>query len=118
MPSNWRPGSDRAMKAPAFTVALAVLLMPSPPASAAPRTYTVVIDKMKFGPVPASLHPGDRIVWLNKDMFRHTATAKGGSFDLDLKPGASAATTVRKAGAIVVVCRYHPGMRAMLKVAK
>lgn len=99
-------------------IALAVLLMPSPPASAAPRTYTVVLDKMKFGPVPATLHPGDRIVWVNKDMFRHTATAKDGSFDVDLKPGAKGVSVVRKAGAISVVCRYHPGMRATLKVVR
>ena len=71
---------------------------------------------MKFGTVPANLHVGDRISWVNKDMFQHTATAKDKSFDLDLKPGASGTTIVRKAGAISVVCRYHPGMRAMLKV--
>jgi plastocyanin len=104
------------MKVPALTVALAVLLIPMPPASAAPRTYTVVIDKMKFGAVPANLRVGDRILWVNKDMFRHTATAKDKSFDLDLQPGASGTVIVRKPGAISVVCRYHPGMRAMLKV--
>jgi plastocyanin len=98
-------------------IALAVLLMPMPPALAAPRTYTVVIDAMKFGPVPAELHAGDRVVWINKDMFRHTATAKDGSFDVDLQPGARATSVVRKPGAISVVCRYHPGMRAMLKVS-
>jgi len=97
-------------------IALAVLLIPMPPASAAPRTYTVVIDKMKFGAVPAGLRVGDRIVWVNKDMFRHTATAKDKSFDLDLQPGKSGTAIVRKAGAIEVICRYHPGMRAMLKV--
>ena len=104
------------MRLRASIVALAVLLMPLPPASAAPRTYTVVIDKMKFGPVPANLRVGDRIKWINKDMFQHTATAKDKSFDLDLKPGARRTTVVRKAGAISVVCRYHPGMRAMVKV--
>ena len=104
------------MRLRASIVALAVLLMPLPPASAAPRTYTVVIDKMKFGPVPANLRVGDRIKWINKDMFQHTATAKDKSFDLDLKPGARGAVVVRKAGAISVVCRYHPGMRAMVKV--
>ena len=104
------------MRLRASIVALAVLLMPLPPASAAPRTYTVVIDKMKFGATPTGLHAGDRIVWVNKDMFQHTATAKDKSFDLDLKPGASGTTVVRKAGAISVVCRYHPGMRAMVKV--
>ena len=106
------------MRAPASIIALSVLLMPLPPASAAPRTHSVVIDKMKFGPMPAGLHAGDRIIWVNKDMFRHTATAKDGSFDIDLQPGASGVSVVRKAGAISVVCRYHPGMRAMLKVSK
>jgi len=105
------------MKAPAFFIAPAVLLMPMPPASAAPRTHIIAIDKMKFGAMPAGLHAGDRIVWLNKDMFRHTATAKDGSFDVDLKPGAKGVSVV-KAGVILVTCRYHPGMRAMLKVAK
>ena len=76
------------MKAPAFFIAPAVLLMPLPPASAAPRTHIIVIDKMKFGAMPTDLHAGDRLVWLNKDMFRHTATANDGSFDVDLKPGA------------------------------
>ena len=104
------------MKAPNSIIALAVLLMPMPPALAAPRTHTVVIDKMKFGAVPANLRAGDRILWVNKDMFRHTATAKDKSFDVDLQPGASGVSVVRKAGAISVICRYHPGMRAMLKV--
>ena len=104
------------MKAPAFFIAPAVLLMPMPPASAAPRTHIIAIDKMKFGAMPAGLHAGDRVVWINKDMFRHTATAKDGSFDVDLQPGARATSVVRKPGAISVVCRYHPGMRAMLKV--
>ena len=105
------------MKAPAFFIAPVVLLMLMPPASAAPRTHTVVIDKMKFGAMPAGLRAGDRIVWVNKDMFRHTATARDGSFDLDLKPGAKGVSVV-KPGDILVTCRYHPGMKAMLKVAK
>ena len=106
------------MKAPALLIAPAVLLMPMPPASAAPRTHTVVIDKMKFGAAPTGLHAGDRIVWVNKDMFRHTAKAKDGSFDIDLPAGASGVSVVRKPGAISVACRYHPGMRAMLKISK
>ena len=99
-------------------IALAVLLLPSPPAVAAPRNHVVVIDKMKFGAIPAGLRAGDRITWVNKDLFRHTATAMDGSFNVDLMPGAKATAVVRKAGAILVMCRYHPGMRAMLKVAK
>ena len=104
------------MRLDAPLVALAVLLLSTPPAAAAPRTHTVVIDAMKFGPVPADIRAGDRILWVNKDMFRHTATAKGGGFDVDLPPGARKVAVVAKAGAIIVICRYHPGMRTALKV--
>jgi plastocyanin len=99
-------------------IALAVLLLPSPPAMAAPPTHVVVIDKMKFGVMPARVRAGDRITWVNRDLFRHTATAKDGSFHVDLQPGAKATVTVRRPGAIPVVCRYHPGMKAMLKVVR
>jgi plastocyanin len=98
-------------------IVLAVLLLPSPPAIAAPRTHVVTIDKMMFGAMPGGVRAGDRISWVNKDLFRHTATAKDGSFNADLMPGATVTVVVRKAGAIVVTCRYHPGMRAMLKVS-
>lgn len=90
-------------------------LLVAPPATAAPRTHTVVIDKMKFGAMPAGVKVGDSILWVNKDMFRHTATAKG-LFDLDLPPGAKGKTLVRKAGALPITCKYHPGMRASLRV--
>jgi len=103
----------------ALAVGAAALALLAPAAApAAPRVHTVIIDKMKFGPVPASVRAGDVILWVNKDMFRHTATAKDKSFDVDLQPGASGTTVVSKPGAISVICRYHPAMRAMLKVAK
>ena len=96
---------------------LAVLLLSMPAHAAAPRTHVVVIDKMKFGSMPAGVRAGDTIVWVNRDMFRHTATAKGG-FDLDLPAGVRKAAVVKRSGTMTVTCRYHPGMKAMLKVAK
>ena len=65
----------------------AVAGCPRSPAAAAPHTYTIVIDKMKFGPVPANLHKGDTIVWANRDIIQHSATAADHSFDLDLTAG-------------------------------
>ena len=47
-------------------VALAAAMSPTTVATQA-RTYVIVIDKMKFGPVPAELHVGDTILWLNRD---------------------------------------------------
>ena len=64
------------MRAP--LAGLAVLLL-SPASAAAPRTHVVVIDQMKFGPVPAGIRPGDTILWVNRDTFRHTSTARNGS---------------------------------------
>ena len=71
------------MKFPVPPIALAVLLLATPPAIAAPRTHVVVIDKMRFGAMPTGVRAGDRISWINKDMFRHTATANDGSFNAD-----------------------------------
>ena len=106
------------MRVRAPTIALAVLLLSSPPAVAAPQTHVVVIEKMKFGALPADVKAGDTIIWDNRDMFKHTATAKDGSFNVDLPAGAKGKTVVRKAGGIAFMCKYHPGMRGVLKVAK
>ena len=73
---------------------------------------------MKFGPVPARLRVGDQIVWANHDFFRHTATASDHSFDVDLVPGKSARIVLRKAGAIAFSCKFHPGMKGVLTVAR
>lgn len=97
--------------------AFAALPLAPPPASAAPRTHVVVIDKMKFGPVPASVRPGDTIIWVNKDMFRHTATARNGSFNVDLPPNSRGKTVIRAKGALAFYCKYHPAMTGTLKVS-
>ena len=99
-----------------FAASIGALLLRASPAAAVPRTYTIVIDKMKFGPVPAQLHKGDAIIWLNRDFLRHSATAADHSFDVDLKAGAKGKTVLTKSGAIAFVCRYHPGMRGVLRV--
>lgn len=106
------------MRAKLLLACFAVLLLSSPPAAAAPRTHVIVIDKMKFGPVPETVRAGDRISWVNRDIFRHTATAKQAGFDIDLPPGSTNATTVGRAGTFAVTCRYHPGMRATIKVSE
>ena len=96
----------------------AALLAAASPAAARPHTYTVTIKEMKFGALPAGLHVGDRIVWDNRDIFRHSATAQDKSFDVDLPAGKTATLVLRKAGEIGFACKYHPGMKGTLKVAR
>ena len=49
------------------------------PALAA-KTHTIAMDGTRFIPETITVKQGDRVVWVNKDPFPHTATA-GGTFD-------------------------------------
>lgn len=103
-------------QSPWLLMAVAALLESSSPAWAAPHSYTVVLDKMSYGRLPGTVRRGDTIVWVNRDMFRHTASATDHSFDVDLPPGAKARTVLKRTGRISFICRFHPGMRGVLIV--
>ncbi len=79
--------------------------------------YTIVIDKMKFGPLPATLHPGDTITWRNNDIFRHSATARDKSFDIDLPSKASVRMEITKPAKVDFFCKFHPGMKGTLVIS-
>lgn len=78
--------------------------------------YTVVIDKMAFGALPAELHVGDTITWRNDDIFQHTATAADQSFDIDLPVKSAALMALTAVGTWDFSCTYHPGMVGTLVV--
>lgn len=82
-----------------------------------PVTHTVTIESMQFQPNVVSVARGDSIVWTNKDLFPHTATAKGGAFDShEIKPGESWTYRPTKSGEIDYVCSMHPTMTAIVRV--
>ena len=97
---------------------LAVTLLAGISIPAEAARYTVAIQDMAFGKAPTSLQVGDTVVWQNKDILRHSATARGGSFDIDLAPGSHGEVTLKQAGQVQVFCRYHPTMKLTLTVAK
>ena len=94
----------------AVTGALLLVAVPVPAAAA---THVVVIDKMKYTPVPP-LKVGDTVVFVNKDMFRHTVTATNNSFNLDLMPNTKGSLHINSAGHATFYCKYHPGMRGSM----
>jgi plastocyanin len=99
-------------------VAMMTALIPLPAtAKPAARTIEVVVGKLAFGVVPPNLRVGDAIVWTNRDIFRHSATAPG-HFDVDLPPGARVRMVFRRAGVFGFVCKYHPGMKGVVKVSR
>ena len=87
-------------------------------ALAAPATHTIVIRNMRYGPVPPNIRVGDTIVWVNRDIFRHTATARNRSFNVDLRPSSTARMILRQSGTIAFYCTVHPGMTGQLVVAR
>lgn len=85
-------------------------------AKAESREFTVVMDNMNFGRMPAGAKVGDTIIWVNRDTVPHTATTRVKGFDIRLQPGQRAKMTLKKAGNYAVYCIYHPAMRTTLKV--
>lgn len=112
-----RQGTGMAALAIAMLAAAAPLPVAAP--SAHPhRTYTIVIDKMKFGSVPPGLRVGDTIIWTNRDLFRHTATATDRSFDIDLMPSKSGKLVLKHPGIVRFNCTYHPGMKGQMTIGR
>jgi len=84
--------------------------------AAAAQTHTVAMDGTRFIPATITVKRGDRVVWVNKDPFPHTATA-GQTFDSkSVAAGRSWSYVARKPGEFAYVCTLHPGMKGTLIV--
>jgi plastocyanin len=88
----------------------------SAPSRPAPKTYVVVMTNLDFSPKTVSARVGDTVQWVNKDIFRHSATAKDGSFDVDIDVGQTGSAKLTKPGNIQVTCKYHPNMTQQILV--
>jgi plastocyanin len=80
-------------------------------------TIQIVMQDLGFAPAEVSAKVGDTIEWVNKDVFAHTATARNGDFDVTLPPKKTVTSVLNKAGTVEYYCRYHPNMKAVLKIA-
>jgi len=87
---------------------------PVPPPQ--PQTHTIVIEGMRFEPADLTVHPGDTVVWMNKDLFAHTATAEGGFDSRQIDPGGSWRLTLQTPGDLPYICTLHPTMKAIVRV--
>jgi plastocyanin len=103
-----QPGCIRVIFAALVCCAIAV------PVRAA--TIKIVMENLVISPTEASTKVGDTIEWTNNDFVVHTATARNGDFDVMLPPNKTVTYVLKKAGAIDYYCRFHPNMKATLKV--
>ena len=84
----------------------------APPAA----THTVTIENMQFNPPQLTVHRGDRIVWVNKDLFPHTVTS-GKVFDSgSIAVDASWSYVANKTGVYAYSCTFHPTMKGRITV--
>ncbi|MGE5159752.1 MAG: cupredoxin domain-containing protein [Gemmatimonas sp.] len=95
----------------------ALLLAAAACVPAAAATIQITMQNLEISPAVASAKVGDTVEWINKDILVHTATARNGDFDVVLQPKKTASVVLKKAGTVDYYCRYHPNMKATLKVA-
>jgi plastocyanin len=84
--------------------------------SAKAATHTVVIENLRFVPDTLEIRRGDTVVWENRDLVPHTATAQGRFDSGNIAPQAAWRHRFDTAGTLAVICRYHPTMKAQVTV--
>src|SRR5258708_6894716 len=84
------------------------------PAHAA--TIQIVMENLVISPADATARVGDTVEWISKDIFAHTATARNGDFDVTIPPKKTVTSVLKKAGTVEYYCRFHPNMKAVLKI--
>jgi plastocyanin len=84
---------------------------------AAAATHTIVMEGVAFVPQTVTVKRGDTVVWVNKDMFPHTATAQDRSFDSkNIAVSKSWKYVPARTGTFSYICTLHPTMKGTLVV--
>ncbi len=81
-----------------------------------PASHTVIIEAVAYQPALLVVKRGDTVVWVNKDPFPHTVTARGVFDSHDIPAGASWKYVARKTGEYTYICVLHPNMKGTLAV--
>lgn len=111
------PRSTRLRNAAALACAWGLLAATGGGAAAAePATHSVIIEGLKYMPEMLTVRRGDTVVWINKDPYPHTSTAKGVFDSQDIAPGGSWRYTANQKGKHPYLCTLHPNMKAVLQV--
>jgi plastocyanin len=99
-----------------LTGALIALALTASAVAGPGKDHTVTIENMQFNPQELTVHRGDRIVWVNKDLFPHTATADKVFDSGSIAADSSWSYTTDKSGVIAYGCTFHPTMKAKITV--
>jgi plastocyanin len=79
-------------------------------------THVVTIEAMQFRPATLAVKPGDQVVWENRDLVPHTATAARQFDSGEIGANKRWTWTAREQGSYAYDCTYHPGMKGTVVV--
>lgn len=101
----------------ASAIALACLAACWTQSAAQAKTIDVIIEHFAFAPASVDVQPGDTVVFTNRDIAPHTATATDGSWTTkEIAGGKSESVTVPAKGDGTYFCKYHPMMKGRLVI--
>jgi plastocyanin len=86
------------------------------PQAPPPQSHSIIIEGFRFAPADLTIRPGDTIVWTNKDVFVHTATAAGEFDSGAIDANGSWRFTPGKTGEVAYICTFHPTMKAIVRI--
>ena len=78
--------------------------------------HQVSIENMRFEPARLTVKRGERVAWVNKDLFPHTVTDAGVFDSGEIQASATWNFSARTAGEFAYGCALHPTMKGVLVV--
>lgn len=99
------------------TLLLGAISWPPVGGEAPPRRHVVEVRGFEYHPETLTIAAGDTVVWVNRDIVPHTATAAGGGWDSGaIESGGVRGRVFSGAGTAPYTCTYHPGMRGRIVI--
>ena len=99
------------------TAALTLGLVNRAESDNAGKRHVIEMRELGFRPPTLVIAAGDTVVWINRDIVPHTATAESESWDSKIiAPDESWEMVPTKIGSQPYICSLHPSMLGTLEV--
>ena len=83
------------------------------------KRHVVEIRELAFVPDRLVAAPGDTVVWINRDIVSHTATAEDESWDSgEIEAGGRWQMVVTASTGPAYFCVFHPAMKGRLTISE